>query len=65
MPARYGHTSDAVVNGKNLQVAAAHLLGHWRASTTNHYVHLDDAILRQAAERVAKAIDGKLLEGHK
>ena len=33
---------------------------HRRASTTNRYVHFDDATLSQAAERVAAAIARKL-----
>ena len=49
------------MNGESLHVAGR-LLGHRRASTTNRYVHLDDATLSQAAERVAVAIQGKL--GH-
>lgn len=36
------------------------LLGHRRASTTNRYVHLDDATPNRVAERVAVAIDRKL-----
>ncbi len=36
------------------------LLG--RASTTNRYVHLDDATLSQAVERVAMRIGRKLGE---
>ena len=57
---RHAHASHAVMNGESLHVAGR-LLGHRRASTTNRYVHLDDATLSQAAERVAKAIQGKLL----
>ena len=48
------------MNGESLHVAGR-LLGHRRASTTNRYVHLDDATLSQAAERVAVAIRCKLL----
>ena len=44
------------MNGESLHVAG-HPLGHRQASTTNRYVHLDDATLSQAAERVAEAID--------
>ena len=47
------------MNGESLHVAGR-LLGHRRASTTNRYVHLDDATLGQAAERVAAAIARKL-----
>ena len=49
------------MNGESLHVAGR-LLGHRRASTTNRYVHLDDATLRQAAERVAVAIRCKLCD---
>ena len=56
---RHSHASHAVMNGESLHVAGR-LLGHRRASTTNRYVHLDDATLRQAAERVAMAVQGKL-----
>ena len=43
------------MNGESLHVAGR-LLGHRGASTTNRYVHLDDATLGEAAERVAVAI---------
>ena len=56
---RHSHASHAVMNGESLHVAGR-LLGHWRASTTNRYVHLDDATLSQAAERVALAIQRQL-----
>lgn len=52
---RHAHASHAVMNGESLHVTGR-LLGHRRASTTNRYVHLDDA-LTQAAERVALAIE--------
>ena len=48
---RHAHTSHAVMNGERLHVAGR-LLGHRRASMTNRNVHLDDATLSQAAERV-------------
>ena len=57
---RHAHASHAVMNGESLHIAGR-LLGHRRASTTNRYVHLDDATLGQAAERVAVAIARKLL----
>ena len=47
------------MNGESLHVAGR-LLGHRRASTTNRYVHLDDATLGEAAERVARAVARKL-----
>ena len=56
---RHAHASHAVMNGESLHVAGR-LLGHRRATTTNRYVHLDDATLSQAAERVAAAIMAKL-----
>ncbi|MDE0694901.1 MAG: tyrosine-type recombinase/integrase, partial [Boseongicola sp.] len=56
---RHAHASHAVMNGESLHVAGR-LLGHRRASTTNRYVHLDDATLSQAAERVAETIRQKL-----
>ena len=56
---RHAHASHAVMNGESLHVTGR-LLGHRRASTTNRYVHLDDATLSQAAERVARAIVHKL-----
>ena len=43
------------MNGESLHVAER-LLGHRRASTTNRYVHLDEATLSEAAERVAATI---------
>lgn len=52
---RHTHASYAVMNGRSLHIAGR-LFGHQRASTTNHCVHLDDATLSQAAERVALAI---------
>ena len=42
-------------------IVAGRLLGRRRASTTNRYVHLDDATLRVAAKRVVSAIRTKLL----
>ncbi len=56
---RHAHASHAVMNGESLHVTGR-LLGHRRASTTNRYVHLDDATLGQAAERVALAVERKL-----
>ncbi len=56
---RHAHASHAVMNGESLHVAGR-LLGHRRATTTNRYVHLDDATPSQAAERVALAVDRKL-----
>ena len=58
---RHAHASHAVMNGESLHVAGR-LLGHRRASTTNRYVHLDDATLSQAAERVAMKIERTLTE---
>ena len=52
---RHAHASHAVMNGESLHVAGR-LLGHRRASTTNRYVHLDDATLGEVAERAAGAI---------
>ena len=56
---RRAHASHAVMNEESLHIAGR-LLGHRRASTTNRYVHLDDATLSQAAERVAIALKQKL-----
>ena len=56
---RHAHASHAVMNGESLHVAGR-LLGHRRATTTSRYVHLDDATLSQAAERVAMAIELRL-----
>ena len=56
---RHAHASHAVMNGESLHVTGR-LLGHRRVSTTNRYVHLDDATLSQAAERVASVIEQKL-----
>ena len=58
---RHAHASHAVMNGESLHVTGR-LLGHRRASTTNRYVHLDDATLSQAAERVAGTIRRKLYD---
>ncbi len=41
---RHAHPSHAVMNGESLHITGR-LLGHRRASTTNRYVHLDDASL--------------------
>ena len=60
---RHAHASHAVMNGESLHVAGR-LLGHRRASTTNRYVHLDDATLGQAAERVAENMERKLRRDH-
>ena len=56
---RHSHASHAIMNGESLHMAGR-LLGHRRASTTNRYAHLDDAALREAAERVAMTVQGKL-----
>ena len=56
---RHSHASHAVMNGESLHVAGR-LLGLRRVITTNRYVHLDDATLSQAAERLAVAIQPKL-----
>ena len=58
---RHAHASHAVMNGENLHVAGR-LLRHRRPSTTNRYVHLDDATLTQAADRVAVGIQRKLCQ---
>ena len=55
----HAHASHAVMNGESLHVAGR-LLGHRRATTTNRYVHLDDATLSRAAERVGVEIERKL-----
>ena len=56
---RHSHASHAIMNGESLHMAGR-LLGHRRAATTNRYAHLDDATLREAAERVALAVALKL-----
>ena len=56
---RHSYASHAVMNGESLHVAGR-MLGHRRASTTNRYVHLDDAALSAAAERVAVALERRL-----
>ena len=56
---RHSHASHAIMNGESLHITGR-LLGHRRASTTNRYVHLDDATLSHAAERVARSIERKL-----
>ena len=55
----HSHTSHSDMNGESLLVAGR-LLGHRWASTTNRYVHLDDATLSQATERLATAVLRKL-----
>ncbi len=56
---RHEHASIAVMNGESLHMTRS-LLEHWRASTTNRYVYLDGATLRQTEERVAKAVESRL-----
>ena len=56
---RHSHASHAIMNGESLHMVGR-LLGHRRASTTNRYVHLDDATLSEAAERVTMKIVRKL-----
>ena len=51
--------SHAVMNGESPHISGR-LLGHRRASTTNRYVHLDDATVSEAAEPVSLAIQRKL-----
>ena len=57
---RHSHASHAIMNGESLHMTGR-LLGHRRAATTNRYAHLDDTTLNGAAERVANAIDRKIL----
>ena len=56
---RHSHASHPVMNGESLHVAGR-LLGRRWASTTNRYVHLDDATLSEAAERVVETIKQEL-----
>ena len=56
---RHSHASHAIMNGESLHMAGR-LLGHRRATTTNRYAHLDEATLREAAERTAVAINRKV-----
>ena len=56
---RHAYASHAVMSGESLHVTGR-LLGHRRASSTERYVHLEDAALGEAAERVALAIERKL-----
>ena len=56
---RHAHASHAVMNSESPYVAGRPL-GHRQASTTNRYVHLVDATLSRAAERVAESIQRKL-----
>ena len=56
---RQTHASHAVMNGESVHVTGW-LLGHRRASTTNCYVHFDDATLSEAARQVALLIQEKL-----
>ena len=56
---RHTHGLHVVMNGESLHVSGR-LLGHRRASTTNRYIHLDDATLSEAAERMAVATQRKL-----
>lgn len=60
---RHAHASHAVMNSESPHAAGrllGRLLGRRRATTTNRYVHLDDATPSQAAERVAVAVERKL-----
>ena len=50
---------QAVMNGESLHVAGR-LHGRRWATTTNRYIHLDDATLSQAVGRVAMAIELRL-----
>lgn len=54
--------SHAIMTGEGLHIAGR-LLGHRRASTANRYIHLDDPMLCQAAERVVVAVRRKLRQG--
>ena len=55
----HAHTPRATMNGENLHMAGC-LLGPRRTSTTNHYVHLDDATLSHATGRMTKTIGQEL-----
>ncbi len=52
---RHTYASQGVMNGVGLATVGA-LLGHRRRETTAIYAHLDDAALRDAAERAAGVI---------
>ena len=56
---RHSHASHAIINDGSLHMAGR-LLGHRRATTTNRYVHLDDSILSEVAERVAGVVEKNL-----
>ena len=56
---RHEYASHTVISGESLQVVRGPL-GQCRVSTTNRFVHLDDATLRQATERVVFSILIKL-----
>lgn len=59
---RHSYASHAVMIGESLHVAGR-LLGHRRAAATERYVHLEDATLNEAAERVALEVERKLHRG--
>ena len=56
---RHVRTSYAVMNGKSLHVGGP-LFRNRRTSMTSRHVHVDDASLSEAAERVALSIVRKL-----
>lgn len=56
---RHAYASHAVMSGESLHITGR-LLGHRCASATERYVHLEDATLNEAAERVALAVERKL-----
>ena len=60
---RHSHASHAIMNGESLHMTGR-LLGHRSAATTNRYAHLDDVALSEAAERVAMAVQRKLVDWH-
>jgi site-specific recombinase XerD len=55
---RHASASFAVQSGSSLVVVGG-LFGHAHAATTQKYAHLNDASLREAAERVGSIISKK------
>jgi integrase len=51
------HTFASVLAGQGMSLPViGRLLGHTQTATTARYAHLEDEVLRDAAERASKAI---------
>ena len=54
---RHSYASMALAQGETV-LTIGRLLGHRSPATTLKYIHLDDAIVREAVDRVGAVLEG-------